>query len=349
MDKKFFAVVCAVVMAMGVMCSCSEKNDTESSSKAEDTPVADSSSDIEKEPDTDKPDDEQTTDDETTAESDITPAMWQVTGDNGAVVTFVGSMHALNESDYPMPAKMTDAFESSEILAVEADISKTASITFQASLLAAMFYDDPTDNLRNHISDEAYDALDKYLKEFSMSAASMELFQPWAVDNTVENLVLEYSELSAEYGLDSYFMELARNKNVEIFEVEGVDFQMDMLMNFSDEIYDLIFRSFEGETKESQLELLNETHTAWITGDIEAIGELDESADDLSDEDMAIVEDYNNQMLYDRNVGMAEAAKQFINGDKNVFFIVGAAHFAGDKGIIALLENDGYEVVRIEY
>ena len=46
---------------------------------------------------------------------------------------------------------------------------------------------------------------------------------------------------------------------------------------------------------------------------------------------------------------MTEAAENFINEGKNVFFIVGAAHFAGEKGIISLLENDGYTVKRIEY
>lgn len=341
------AAICAAVMTMGMTTACSENGDVEGSSNksngTDSSLVADTGADNE------NTGDENVTDDETTGESDITPAMWQVTGENGAVVTFVGSMHALKKNDYPLPSNMMDAFNSSEILAVEADIGKTTSLSFQMSILAAMYYDDPSDRLTNHISDEGYKALDAYLREYSMTAESMNIFQPWAVDNTMENLAVGYSGLSAEYGIDNYFLEQARKNNVEIYEVEGVDFQMDMLMGFSDDIFDLIFRSLEGETKDSQVELLKETYEAWRSGDIDAINDLNEAEGEMSAEDEALIEEYNSIMLYDRNVGMAEAAEKFIDGDKNVFFIVGAAHFVGEKGIISLLENDGYTVERIEY
>lgn len=46
---------------------------------------------------------------------------------------------------------------------------------------------------------------------------------------------------------------------------------------------------------------------------------------------------------------MAEAGKKLLGEGKNVFFAVGAAHYAGEKGIINLLKADGYTCERIEY
>ena len=54
-------------------------------------------------------------------------------------------------------------------------------------------------------------------------------------------------------------------------------------------------------------------------------------------------------MITDRNRTMADAVKNLLGEGKNVFFAVGAAHYAGDKGILNLLETDGYTCERIEY
>ena len=50
---------------------------------------------------------------------------------------------------------------------------------------------------------------------------------------------------------------------------------MNLLINFSDDIYDLMFRSYEGETKESQKQALEDLYTAWKSGDIETFLEED--------------------------------------------------------------------------
>lgn len=44
-------------------------------------------------------------------------------------------------------------------------------------------------------------------------------------------------------------------------------------------------------------------------------------------------------MLYDRNKNMAKAAEDLMSQGKNVFYVVGAAHYAGEGGIIDLLER----------
>ena len=63
--------------------------------------------------------------------------------------------------------------------------------------------------------------------------------------------------------------------------------------------------------------------------------------------DKALVAEYNKLLLFDRNIGMANKLKEYFNDNKKVFYMVGAAHLVGDKGIAKLLENDGYNVKKV--
>jgi hypothetical protein len=41
--------------------------------------------------------------------------------------------------------------------------------------------------------------------------------------------------------------------------------------------------------------------------------------------------------------------EKFLTEDKNVLVIVGAAHLAGEDGLLALLNEKGYELERVSY
>lgn len=360
--NKILAVIAAVTLSMSAFASCGNSGDSSSSdSRAESSSASDVENSLSAADESSETEDNSSeTSEDSQAEkendgetSDITPAMWTVTSPEGTKMTMLGSMHALGKEDYPLPDVITDALDSADILAVECDVSEANSLSYQTALMKEMVYDDGT-TLKDNISEEAYSALDSYLQTYGLNAEALKTYKPWAVANTVDNMPLLYTKLSADLGIDAYLIEQAKEKGKEIYEVESVDFQMDLIMNFSQEYYDLRFRSLVGETKDSQVNELTKLYEIWKSGDIEAFEELCESEEDvdsieLTDEEYAIIEDYNDQMLYDRNIGMEEAIKELLAEDKNVFYVVGAAHYISEGGIIDLLEKDGYTVGRIEY
>ena len=59
------------------------------------------------------------------------------------------------------------------------------------------------------------------------------------------------------------------------------------------------------------------------------------------------IETFSNAMLKDRNVGMKNKFNEYFNGNKKVFYMVGAAHLIGDDGLASLLEKEGYKVTRV--
>ncbi len=281
--------------------------------------------------------------------ADITPAMWTVSDDEGHEITLLGSMHALTADDYPLPNEIMDRYNSADILAVECDIQSEESVQMSFAILKDAYYNDGT-TLKDHISEEGYEALKKYLEGTAYDISMLEKMKAWAVDSLVEEVGLQLSGLEADKGIDGYLLTLAHESGKQIYEAESVEFQMDMLLGFSDEIYDFLFRSLEDYTPQDTADQLTDMHEAWRTGDFEALDDSEEEElEDLSDDDLAIYDEYNKQMLVDRNAGMEECIKELLSEGKNVFFVVGAAHYIGDDGILALLEKDGYKVERVEY
>lgn len=342
--KSKLAILCSIVMTVVMFGSCGGNKSDDSSSKKADVSVPEK---VTLSATKDEPDD--LTDLDTTGESDITPAIWIVKGENGTEVTLTGSMHALKKSDYPMPKELTDAYDNSDIIAVEADVTKSGSITFQSAMLAAMYYDDTDDKLSNHIAPKAYEVLEKYLDTYSLDISSYSNMRPWAVYTVVENLSLSKSDLSGDMGLDKYVMMKAHNDDKEVYEVEGMEFQFDLFAELSDDVYSMLFESRENKTIENDLDELEQLHDAWATGNLEYIENASNEEIETDENYADAIKEYERKIYTDRNKVMTEAVENFLNGEKNVLFIVGAAHYVGDEGIISLLEKDGYTVERVEY
>lgn len=352
-------------MCAALLCSCGavpDSSQTDSSSKAATTTTADTTADTTtageasstasatSAPDSSVSDSSSAVTDDTKTNG-ITPAMWKVTSPEGNTMVMLGSFHALKDECYPLPEAVTNAYNNADILAVECDITSTSEDgEYMKNLMKQMLYNDNT-KLSQHISEEAYSALKTYLGYWGMDISALEVYRPWAVSSTLDTLLIQDFGFDSEKGLDNYLLTTAHADGKEIYEVESVDFQMNLLINFSDDIYDLMFRSYEGETKESQKQALEDLYTAWKSGDIETFLEEDneEELAGYTEEDKKIAEDYNNQMLYDRNKNMAKAAEDLMSQGKNVFYVVGAAHYAGEGGIIDLLEKDGYTAERVQY
>ena len=56
---------------------------------------------------------------------------------------------------------------------------------------------------------------------------------------------------------------------------------------------------------------------------------------------------YLNQVIFERNEQMADKAVEYMKNGNNYFFMVGAAHFAGSKGVDDILAERGYKVERV--
>ena len=95
-----------------------------------------------------------------------------------------------------------------------------------------------------------------------------------------------------------------------------------------------------------------ELYEMWCSGDEAAlIAYLSEEEDtsEMTEEEIALYEEYWTAMSTDRNAGMLEVAKQYLSGDKLVFFAVGLAHLLAEDGLVNTLRDAGYTVELVVY
>jgi uncharacterized protein len=97
----------------------------------------------------------------------------------------LGSIHVGNESLYPLPAAIEQAFRVSETLAVEVDI--TADEDLADNFAEAALY--PTgDTLQKHISKETYRMIMKEFERYGVDPYRMQRIRPWALAWVISGL-----------------------------------------------------------------------------------------------------------------------------------------------------------------
>jgi hypothetical protein len=89
--------------------------------------------------------------------------------------------------------------------------------------------------------------------------------------------------------------------------------------------------------------LLADLLTAWLSGNDAGFLELFEQQ--AGDSELAAA--FNRQLLDERNVGMANKVRGYLDAQGTYFVLAGAAHFIGPAGIVALLSQQGIPGRRI--
>ncbi|MBU5347467.1 TraB/GumN family protein [Paenibacillus lautus] len=263
--------------------------------------------------------------------------MWEVES-NGNTVYLVGSMHIADDSFYPLRPEFEEAFAEADYLGVEIDISKAADEEQQKLIMDLGMYQDGT-TLKDHVSSETYAKLGEILKQSGMQPNALDAFKPWVAETTISSLKSVKAGYDASAGIDLYFIQKAIERKVPILELETYGSQLGMFNGFSKELQEKNL-NIALDNFDVLDESVNQMAEMWKTGNDEALLEFTNS--------MSGDEEYNKAMLIDRNIGMADKIDGYLKNGKNeeYFIVVGSAHYLGEHGIVKLLQDKGYTVVR---
>lgn len=282
-----------------------------------------------------------------------TPLFWRAEDSRGHVLYLLGSIHAGDESLYPLPGVITDAYEASDALAVELDlVTYAADLNTQMAMLSAMAYTDGS-TIQDHISPELYEKMVALLSEHDMYMPLFDGYNEVYWLSMLEAVTTELSGLTQQYGVDMHFTTLAHEQGKEILEVEGFDPQLELLLSTPYELLLYLLQSNAAAPAASAM-LLSRLYQVYKTGDEEALISL-AYADNA--EAFAALENgellaeqyaqYEKAMYHDRNRTMADKAEEYLQSGKAVFMVVGAAHMIGETGIVAELRERGYAVTKL--
>lgn len=292
-------------------------------------------------------------------EEKATPVFYKVTGAEGQQMWLLGTIHVGDERTAFLPQEIYDAFDSADALAVEFESeSYTAQLMEDEEAmqryLEAFLYTDGT-STQEHIHDEElFEQLQKFLQASGTYDATMLVTKPIFLEQTVSSFFMSNGyRLSSDYGVDTQLQSRAYEQEKEILSVESGEFQMDLLGAFSDELQVYMLRDALEYGQCAYNYHTEQLYELWCNGDeAELIAYLNEEAEedpDLTEEEKALIAEYEQAIETGRNVDMLAVAEDYLGSGKTVFYAVGLAHLLAEDGLVNTLRNAGYTVELVSY
>ena len=286
---------------------------------------------------------------QTTSDDSFTPLMWLVTAPNGQTMYIFGSIHVASADLYPLPPIVMDAFERSDYLATE--VFEPDEAAFEVFVLTdgRLVTDFISEDLRDRALDALLDYIGygaDYMQLFALMPEVLDVFHPFMWVSIFQELAVELSSLSVDYGLETVMWEMAAERGMPVLAIEDVFAVNAALAALSPELLSILLESSLDITAAAAA--TDVLYGIWLTGDYYALMQVLMYEDDyISYYDAALSAEWTDALLTDRDILMADRASEFMAEGKKVFFVVGAAHLIGEGSVIDLLQQRGYQVERM--
>ncbi len=268
--------------------------------------------------------------------------LWKATSETTQVY-LLGSIHMAKKEIYPLAKEIEQAFERSKYLVVEVDQGKVDPGKIQQMVLERGMYKEG-ESLSTKLPKEKLKRVQDLVEKVGIPMEQADRLKPWLLALTASVMSLQKLGYDPKQGIDQHFLDAAKEKGKEVKELETVEFQLDLLSGFSDELQDLFVSATLEELNVLEKQM-DQIFGAWKKGDAKEMEKITLTEGMAKKPEMA---PFKVKMLDDRNVGMAKKVEEYLK-TKDVYFVVmGSAHLVGEKGVVELLRKKGVKVEQVE-
>ena len=274
---------------------------------------------------------------------------WKVS-DSNSTVYLLGSLHFADSSFYPLDSVIENAFDRSEELAVEIDVSND-SISQHLALMSEQygFFHDGR-SLDSVIPANVSASLDSLCLAWNLPLGSFSRYRPMSAGMTVTAVGIMRLGYDAKLGIDVHFLKRARDSGKNIISLETAEEEAFVLTGGDDSDSLGIFYL---ETILRETSFLDSATRglmrAWKTGnDSLFCAYMNLDTVQLNHTDSLFKNEINERIYFSRNRKMAESIADFLAKDRKIFMIVGAGHLAGDhENVIDILRVKGFMIEKL--
>ena len=261
--------------------------------------------------------------------------LWRVTKKDVAASHVYGTIHVADARLAELPVPVLEAFAGAKSLMLEFLADAYSKERF---LEAAMFLDSQT--LEQKIGAADFERAFEHLRPIGLTREFVNKLKPWGVLLNLRN------PGGAEGSpLDAQLLERARARRMPVDQIEGVEEQIFTFDEFPMESQVALLRHSLAH-RDELLQLSARTLDAYLAADLAAIWRLREEFVRRHPQIAAHQAVMTKRVVHDRSVVMAfRMQRQLRRG--SAFVALGALHLHGDKGVLALLEEDGYAAARV--
>lgn len=260
---------------------------------------------------------------------------WEIR--NGlSTVYLVGSVHALRDSDYPLPPLFdTLAGKATQFVfeLLEEDLNSPSTTQLVQDLgiypFGKTIYDD--------IPGSLYSQLLSYLRANNLPRDHFDRRKPWLVSGEIDNREAAKAGFKSELGVEQYFYNLAKSQQKSIRALETAAFQIRLFAEtpLSEQIAQLEFSLTRSAENVAELMQLVDH---WKVGDVDAIHQILDANQDAAS---------YARFFVNRNRDWAAQIESFLQQKETVLVVAGVAHFGGSDNVIALLRERGLRVEQL--
>ena len=263
--------------------------------------------------------------------------LWQVSDSNSSVY-LLGSVHFADSTFYPLDTAITNAFDRSDELAVELDMTDTAvfmEIARQSELRGKL---PAGQSLAQVLPKDVKKQLDSVCASWYLAPEVLDGFKPWSAAMTLSSVAIMRLGFDPNLGIDFYFLRSAQESKKKVVSLESAEDQIAVLVG--EGLPDSLGIYYLKSTL-NQMQLMDSSVTlmmgAWVKGDDSLFREAMYMEPEGSATDSLLEAQIEDLVYIARNRTMAQ--------DRKVFVVVGAAHMAG-KGdnVLKLLRDKGLTV-----
>ena len=263
--------------------------------------------------------------------------LWKIEGKGLHKASYLfGTIHIIKSEEFFLPNGFNEAFNKSNNIVFEIDMSMLDDMEEVMSLLPKVMMKDDL-SLRDLISEDEYEKVNRFFTEAGLPLFFLEKIKPMFLtmfaDPEVKPGILENGEYKS-YELE--FHSMAENQNKKVSGLESIDYQISILDSIPyKEQARMLLESIDNQAQDtSSFDLLVKQYKE------QDINTLFNSIkkDDISK--------YEKILLNDRNENWIPVMEEMMKQEAS-FFAVGAGHLGGEKGVINLLRKAGYKVIPV--
>ena len=255
-----------------------------------------------------------------------TGLLWRIEAPNGKMSHVFGTIHVDDARVTDFSPAILKALEQSEVFMMETLPPSDPSLYFL-----------PNHNLREALTEQEWEKVKQLAELHAMHDDVVMRMKPW--------LLAMLFDLPASQGPYTQDIRLYAKAQEQAKVVEGLEDTRDhftLLDSLTMEEQLTILRSVLKRSQAVKERDFEDLLNAYLKGDTAVIAKVDEKAT-ASTLPPALWDKMRTKLLDERNATMAEHIAEKA-ADKRLFVAVGAAHLAGEGGILARLRKAGYQV-----
>lgn len=265
-----------------------------------------------------------------------TPALWRIQGAKGARVYLFGSFHLLPPSVKWRTPQVERALQDSSAVVMELDPAIANDPQTMMKLVMKYGVLKPGETLPAVLPAALNTELERTAGAFGLPAANLAPMRPWLAALTVSVQFIASKGFDPAAGVDNQIADWARASGRPIVPLETAEAQLRIFADLSraQEI-DLLRVTLEQVREMPQM--LDQILAAYRKGDVAKL-------ESTLNAGMDAVPALRKRLMRDRHEQWLPRIEKMIADGTSRFIVVGAAHFAGKDGVIALLRAKGVKV-----